>query len=172
MDLGGDRVHFNPGSAALRIYDPKERRARDARHGRPREVRHPHRRAPGYAAQSTGLIAGDVPQEIQDRYRLFIALQHSAKPVVTGTFRVDALQVDARDALGGRRGRREAPREADGDLRLLPLAPAQVERPHRAGAHRLRADGHRRRAHLDAAHRGHLAGHARRRRRAALRRVA
>jgi len=37
MDLGGDRVHFNPGSAALRIYDMKERRARDAaRRRRPR----------------------------------------------------------------------------------------------------------------------------------------
>ena len=28
MDLGGDRVHFNPGSAALRIYDHGQRKAR------------------------------------------------------------------------------------------------------------------------------------------------
>jgi trimethylamine--corrinoid protein Co-methyltransferase len=93
MDLGGDRIHFNPGSAALRIYDAKEGRSRvpvtadlvnfvtltDA--------------LAGYAAQSTGLISGDVPQEIGDRYRLYIALQYSAKPVVTGTFRVDAFKV-------------------------------------------------------------------------------
>jgi trimethylamine--corrinoid protein Co-methyltransferase len=93
MDLGGDRIHFNPGSAALRIYDAREGKARmpvtadlvrfvtltDA--------------LPHYAAQSTGLISSDVPQEIGDRYRLYIALRYSVKPVVTGTFRVDGFKV-------------------------------------------------------------------------------
>jgi len=93
MDLGEERLHFNPGSAALRIYDAREGRARmpvtsdlvrfvtltDA--------------LPSYAAQSTGLISSDVPQEIGDRYRLYIALRFSEKPVVTGTFRVDAFKV-------------------------------------------------------------------------------
>jgi trimethylamine--corrinoid protein Co-methyltransferase len=91
MDLGEDRIHFNPGSAALRIYDAQEGRARtpvtvdlvrfvtlvDA--------------LPHYAALSTGLISGDVPQEIADRYRLYLALLFSTKPVVTGTFRVDGF---------------------------------------------------------------------------------
>ncbi|HEX9975160.1 MAG TPA: trimethylamine methyltransferase family protein, partial [bacterium] len=43
------------------------------------------------AAQSTGLVSSDVPQEIGDRYRLFIALQNCTKPVVTGTFALDAF---------------------------------------------------------------------------------
>ena len=93
MDLGGDRIHFNPGSAALRIYDPKEGRARTpVTADLVRFVTLTDALA-GYAAQSTGLISGDVPQEIGDRYRLYIALQYSAKPVVTGTFRVDAFKV-------------------------------------------------------------------------------
>jgi trimethylamine--corrinoid protein Co-methyltransferase len=92
MDLGGDRVHFNPGSAALRIYDPKEKRARTPVTADLVKFATLIDALPGYAAQSTGLIAGDVPQEIQDRYRLFLALQYSAKPVVTGTFRVDAFK--------------------------------------------------------------------------------
>lgn len=93
MDLGGDRIHFNPGSAALRIFDLKEGRARPA--GTADLVRFVTLTdaLAGYAAQSTGLISADVPQEVQDRYRLYIALQYSAKPVVTGTFRVDGFKL-------------------------------------------------------------------------------
>jgi len=92
MDLGDDRVHFNPGSAALRILDYDQGRARtpvtqdlvnfslliDA--------------LPNYAAQSTGVIPGDVPEDLADRYRLFVALQFSGKPVVTGTFGKEAFR--------------------------------------------------------------------------------
>ncbi len=93
MDLGGDRIHFNPGSAALRIYDAKEGRARTPVTADLVKFVTLTDALPGYAAQSTGLISGAVPQEIQDRYRLYIALRYSVKPVVTGTFRVDAFKV-------------------------------------------------------------------------------
>lgn len=91
MDLGEDRVHFNPGSAALRVFDYQLGKARtpvtqdliffstltDA--------------LPNYAAQSTGVIPGDVPEDLADRFRLFVALQYSVKPVVTGTFGKEAF---------------------------------------------------------------------------------
>ena len=93
MELGGDRIHFNPGSAALRIYDAKTGRARTPVTADLVRFVTLTDALPGYAAQSTGLVSGDVPQEIQDRYRLYIALTHSPKPVVTGTFRVDAFKV-------------------------------------------------------------------------------
>jgi trimethylamine--corrinoid protein Co-methyltransferase len=38
-------------------------------------------------------VPDDVPEEIADRYRVYIALQHSIKPVVTGTFKVEAFRV-------------------------------------------------------------------------------
>jgi trimethylamine--corrinoid protein Co-methyltransferase len=93
MELAGDRIHFNPGSAALRIYDPKEGRARPAATADLVKFVTVTDALSAYAAQSTGLISADVPQEIQDRYRLYIALQYSRKPVVTGTFRVDGFKV-------------------------------------------------------------------------------
>jgi trimethylamine--corrinoid protein Co-methyltransferase len=91
MDLGEDRIHFNPGSTALRIFDAQ---AGDVRIPVTRDLVRfatlvdalPH-----YAGQSTALIPGDVPQAIADRYRLYIALQHSVKPVVTGTFKIDGF---------------------------------------------------------------------------------
>jgi trimethylamine--corrinoid protein Co-methyltransferase len=93
MDLGDHRVHFNPGSAALRIYDYEGKKARVPETEDLVKFATLIDALPNYAAQSTGLIPGDVPEEIADRYRLFIALQYCAKPVVTGTFKVDAFRV-------------------------------------------------------------------------------
>jgi trimethylamine--corrinoid protein Co-methyltransferase len=93
MDLGGDRVHFNPGSAALRIYDHEKKKARTPSTADLVRFSVLTDALPNYAAQSTGVVSGDVPEEIGDRYRVYIALQNSVKPVVTGTFKVDAFRV-------------------------------------------------------------------------------
>jgi trimethylamine--corrinoid protein Co-methyltransferase len=92
MDLGEDRVHFNPGSAALRIYDYKKKKARTPVTADLVRFAALTDALPNYAAQITGVVSGDVPEEIGDRYRIYIALQHSIKPVVTGTFKVDAFR--------------------------------------------------------------------------------
>lgn len=86
MDLGGDRVHFNPGSAALRVFDFAAGRARTPRTPDLIDFARLTDALPHYAAQSTGIIPCDVPESIADRFRLFVALHHSVKPVVTGTF--------------------------------------------------------------------------------------
>ena len=93
LDLYGDNVHFDPGSAALRIYDL------DLNESRPpvtEDLINFARLTDSLSylkAQSTALIPSDVPEAISDRYRLFIALQHSSKPIVTGTFIKDGFEV-------------------------------------------------------------------------------
>ncbi len=114
LDLGGDDVHFDPGSAALWFLDPDTHRRRS-----PTAVDCVHlawvtQACGNLAAQSTGLIPGDLPEEIADRYRLYVALRHSTKPVVTGTFRKDAFAV-MKEMLIAVRGGAEA-------LRARPLA--------------------------------------------------
>jgi len=92
LELEGDRVHFNPGSAALWMLDFETGQMRRAvtedvvRFARLTEA------LEHLAAQSTAVIASDVPEPISDRYRLFLVLQHSTKPVVTGTFSEDGFQ--------------------------------------------------------------------------------
>ncbi len=93
MNLGGDRVHFNPGSAALRIYDYRKDEIRAPETGDLVKFATLTDALPNYAAQSTGVIPGDVPEGIADRYRLYIALIYSEKPVVTGTFEVSGFNV-------------------------------------------------------------------------------
>ncbi len=103
LDLQGDNVHFDPGSAALSVLDwdtQKERTPVTAdiiNFARlTNALEHLH-------AQSTGIIAGDVPKEISDRYRLFIGLTYCKKPVVTGTFTVEGFEV-MKDMLVAIRG--------------------------------------------------------------------
>lgn len=89
-DLGEDRVHFDPGSAAIHILDPERGRRAATTEDVIRLVRLVDR-LPHYAAQSTALLPSDVPVPMGDRYRLYLALLHGRKPVITGTFRTDGF---------------------------------------------------------------------------------
>jgi len=92
-DLSGHNVHFTPGSAAINVLD----------HGTG-EIRTPTTadyvryvklvsRLDNIASQSTAFIPGDVHQNISDSYRLYLGLMHCEKPVVTGTFTVEAFNI-------------------------------------------------------------------------------
>ncbi len=114
MDLGGDRVHFDPGSAAIHLFDARERRRREIA---TRDVVRFARLVdslPNYASQSTALTPADVPGEIADRYRLYLILKSATKPVVTGTFRKDGF-APMREMLAAVRG-------GEAELKKRPLA--------------------------------------------------
>ena len=44
-------------------------------------------------AQSTSFISSDVPEPVQDSYRLFLCLLYGEKPVVTGAFTIPSYEV-------------------------------------------------------------------------------
>lgn len=107
MNLGGDAIHFDPGSGALTILDPVTL-----------EERIPATRdlvrfatltdaLPNIAAQSTEMISADVPKAMQDRYRLYIGLQFCGKPIVTGTFALESFAI-MKDMLLAVRGSERA----------------------------------------------------------------
>jgi trimethylamine--corrinoid protein Co-methyltransferase len=112
MNLGDDLIHFDPGSAAVHVLDTERGRRREATTADVIELAELTDSLPNFAAQSTALVPGDVPQDIADRHRLYLALMHGRKPVVTGTFREDAFS-PMRDMLatvrGGEEGLRERP---------------------------------------------------------------
>jgi trimethylamine--corrinoid protein Co-methyltransferase len=92
IELGGDAVQFDPGSAALWFLDPVVGRRK------PETADLTHlawvtEACTHIAGQSTGLVPADVPEVLGDRWRLYVALLGSRKPVVTGTFRKDAFAV-------------------------------------------------------------------------------
>jgi trimethylamine---corrinoid protein Co-methyltransferase len=112
--VGGDEIHFNPGSAAVSLLDHRTQKERKAR---TRDLvdfcrlvetlEHIH-------FQSTGLISADVPPAVSDCYRLYLGLLLSTKPVVTGTFRVEGFE-PMKDLLAAVRGGEE-------ELAAKPLA--------------------------------------------------
>jgi trimethylamine--corrinoid protein Co-methyltransferase len=101
--IGGDAVHFDPGSAAVTILDHMIQEERSARTEDLVKFTRLTECLESYHLQSTGLISRDVPDIISDCYRLYIALQYSSKPVVTGTFRVEGF-APMRDMLVSVRG--------------------------------------------------------------------
>jgi len=121
--LEGNRVTYNPGSAALFILDSDTG-----------EVRRPLSRdladlvkltdALEYVqAQSTALVVSDAPEAIVDRYRLYIVLKNSPKTIITGTFSIDGLydMKEMLEAVAG--GEKELARKPMAIFDTCPSAP-------------------------------------------------
>jgi trimethylamine--corrinoid protein Co-methyltransferase len=107
LDLGGHRVHFTPGSAAINLLDPETQELR-------RPITADYLRyakvvagLPHLASQSTCMVPEDVPERMSDSYRLFLSLLTGEKPVVTGCFTIEAFGV-MRDMQVAVRGSKEA----------------------------------------------------------------
>jgi trimethylamine--corrinoid protein Co-methyltransferase len=88
--VGGDEVHFDPGSTGVAILD---RKSREERKPETRDLVDLYRLTEcldNIHFQSTAIISSDVPNPIADIYRLYLGLLYSTKPFVTGTFRVES----------------------------------------------------------------------------------
>ncbi len=114
LDLQGYNIHFDPGSAALWIYDFKKDKIRAPLTSDLIKFAQLTDGLSYLKAQSTALIPSDVPRKIADRYRLFVSLLYSSKPVVTGTFEKEAFKVMKNMLI--------CIREKEDNLRERPLA--------------------------------------------------
>ena len=91
VKLEGENICFDPGSAALRVLDPE---TNEIRLGQTKDFVNFTKvvdQLENIHAQSTAIICSDVPEELSDRYRLFICLLHSKKPIITGTFKKESF---------------------------------------------------------------------------------
>ena len=99
LSFSGSNVYFNPGATAPYMLDIETM-----------EIRRPTSEdftdfvrvtdALEYIhAQSTAMLPCDVPSAIADRYRLYIMLKNSVKPMIAGAFTVEGLY-DMKKMLG------------------------------------------------------------------------
>ncbi|NHJ85124.1 MAG: hypothetical protein FK734_06655 [Asgard group archaeon] len=112
--LGGDNICFDPGSAALNVLDVE---TNEIRLGETKDFINFTKvvdQLENIKAQSTSIICSDVHEEVADRYRLYLALIYSNKPVITGTFIKESFKI-MKDLLVCIRGGEE-------ELRKKPLA--------------------------------------------------
>ncbi len=99
VHYGGDDVHFDPGSCCVQMLDPETLEARPSETRDLVRIVQVTETLPQFAAQSTAVICSDAvvngnqaPSAIGDLYRLFVVLQYSDKPVVTGSFSAARLK--------------------------------------------------------------------------------
>ncbi len=93
ITYGGDAVHFDPGSSGVHILDPETLEHKPAYSADLVRLVKVAEMLPQYDAQSTAVVCNEVPKEIGDFYRLYLVLLYSQKPIVTGAFTNDTLQV-------------------------------------------------------------------------------
>src|SRR5512135_705436 len=82
VHYGGDHVHFDPGSAALSILDGVTGQQRPPATADFVRFVKLVETIPQLDAQSTSMICADVPAEIGDLYRLYLALHYIRKPII------------------------------------------------------------------------------------------
>jgi len=121
VKYGGDAIQFDPGSAAISILDSETGRQRQ-----PVTMDFVNfvklvEMLPQIDAQSTAMICVDVPEEIGDLYRLYLALLYMSKPIITGAFRKDTWWV-MKDLLAATAGGEKA--LADKPIAVFDVCPS------------------------------------------------
>lgn len=89
VHYGADSVQFAPGSGALTLLDSETQEQRAPVTDDLVKFVKLVETLPQVDAQSTAFVCSDVPDEIGDLYRLYLALNYMCKPIVTGAFRKD-----------------------------------------------------------------------------------
>jgi trimethylamine--corrinoid protein Co-methyltransferase len=133
--FGDGQIHFNPGSAALFIYDASESVMRSPKVDDVIRFARLADTLEHIEATSTAIIPSEVPDEVSDSMRLYISCLYSDKPVVTGTFSRAAFRI-MRDLLVSRTGKdslRDAP------CAIFDVCPSSPLRWSELGCHDLRA---------------------------------
>lgn len=111
IEIGGAGTVYDPGSAAVYWLDPGTAQYRRAETRDCAALAQLTEGLDGYQLQSTGVVPSDVPEPIADCCRLFFALVHCRKPVITGTFRAESFVVMERllEVIAGSHGLCERP---------------------------------------------------------------
>lgn len=107
VHYGGNDVHFDPGSSGVHILDPETLEHKTSYTPDLVRVLKVSESLPQYDAVSTSIVCNEVPKEIGDLYRLYLALLYATKPVVTGAFSTRTTQTMI-DMLAIYAGGREA----------------------------------------------------------------
>jgi trimethylamine--corrinoid protein Co-methyltransferase len=93
VHIGGQSVNFDPGSAAIKVYDYDKAILRPSTTEDCALFSKLTDQLPAMALQSTCVVPNDVPRERADRVRLNIVLRNGLKAVITGTFEGDSFEL-------------------------------------------------------------------------------
>jgi trimethylamine---corrinoid protein Co-methyltransferase len=90
-ELGGDNVHFVPGSSGLKVLDHRTGETRLAKTADFVEYVRLAHDLPHIAYLATAFSTNDLEPQVSDAWRLYLCLTNSHKPVVSGAFTEDGV---------------------------------------------------------------------------------
>ncbi len=92
-DFSGHNIYFTPASSSLNVLDRQTGKSRKPSTGDYIDYVKVVSSLVHITSQSTAFVPADVHEKISDCYRLYLSLLWGEKPVVTGTFTMEAFQV-------------------------------------------------------------------------------
>lgn len=98
VTLGGNNVHFDPGSAAIKFLESDGLTVRQTESGDLIKIARLADALGNLALQSTAITPYDVPKMIGDSFRIYLLLKNCPKPIIGGAFSVQGIS-DMRDLL-------------------------------------------------------------------------
>jgi trimethylamine--corrinoid protein Co-methyltransferase len=93
LNVGGHAVHFDPGSAAIRVFDYERDTIRPSTTDDCVLFAKLTDALPVLAFQSTCVVPTNISNEKAGRCRLGLALMHGRKPIITGIFAVNSFEI-------------------------------------------------------------------------------
>jgi trimethylamine--corrinoid protein Co-methyltransferase len=90
IEIGGDNVTYDPGSAAIKMLQ-HDGHTHPTTSADAVQIARLVQGLQHIRAQSTSVVPHDVPNEISDFFRLYLAVQNCDKPVITGLFREESF---------------------------------------------------------------------------------
>lgn len=91
LEISGNRVHFNPGSAAIKFMESDGETVRSSKALDLIKIIKVTEALEHIAIQSSAVVLFDVPKLIGDTFRLYLLLKYSTKPILTGAFSIKGI---------------------------------------------------------------------------------
>lgn len=98
MTLEGNKVYFTPGGSAIKFLDAQTRTARDPTTKDLAEFTRLVDALENIHAQSVSINPMDIPHPLIDRWRVYVILNNSTKPLIDGVFSSESLH-DLKDMI-------------------------------------------------------------------------
>lgn len=120
---GAGAVQFDPGSSGVHVLDPETLEHRPSTTADLARLVKVAEMLPEIDAQSTAVVCDEIPKDIGDLWRLYVVLEHSARPIVTGAFSIATLHhmIDMVAIFAG--GRQALAREPQAVFDVCPSPP-------------------------------------------------
>ena len=124
-EIGGNHVHFDPGSATIRFLEADGKTIRPTLGSDLIKIAQVTEAMKNISLCSTALTPSDIPEILGDCFRVYILLKNSTKPFIGGAFSADGVKLIHEFLSIGAGGSEQLKKRPRMVLDVCPTAPLQ-----------------------------------------------